>query len=216
MCAASNWKVEPLDMNSSKYVKPIRLNYVLNGKPLSWECMKVHDSVAIIVYNETRKKLIFVKQLRPAVVLASAKSFNLETGAVDIDTNIPGETLELCAGIIDKSGKSKEEIAKEEVLEEIGYDIPVKSLQCVFSCRSGVGVTGSLHTVYFAKVNDNQRVTKGGGVGDEQIEIIELDINDAKELLWKEDKDAMYPRPASMVAALSWFIYEFAPKNNLL
>lgn len=45
-----------------------------------------------------------------------------------------GITLEFCAGIIDKN-KSWEEIAKEEVLEECGYNIDVNSLELVMKYR---------------------------------------------------------------------------------
>lgn len=46
-----------------------------------------------------------------------------------------GVTIELCAGIIDKD-KPIEEIAKEEVLEECGYDVPLGNLKKVKSYRS--------------------------------------------------------------------------------
>jgi len=55
-----------------------------------------------------------------------------------IDTNewpvTSGYTLELCAGIVDKK-LSLEEIAREEVLEECGYDVPASRLQKIFSFK---------------------------------------------------------------------------------
>ncbi|RWS02556.1 uridine diphosphate glucose pyrophosphatase-like protein [Dinothrombium tinctorium] len=166
MASIGSWRVEPLDSSSSRYVKPVRLHYVQFD--IQFDCFRCLEWGTIIVgmYQMPR-------QLRPAVVFASAKSFDLETGSIEVDPNISGFTLELCAGIIDKPGKTREEIAKEEILEETGYDVPVSSLHLIFSCRSGVGVTGSLQTNYFVVVNDNQRVNKGGGVGDEQIDIVE-------------------------------------------
>jgi len=47
-------------------------------------------------------------------------------------------TLELCAGIVDKD-VTLEEIAREELLEEVGYDVPVSLLEKIVSCRS-VGI----------------------------------------------------------------------------
>lgn len=64
--------------------------------------MKVHDSVSIVLYNTTRGKLIFVKQFRPAVYLAS--SFDDPESQKRKETSASGYTLELCAGIIDKEG----------------------------------------------------------------------------------------------------------------
>lgn len=49
----------------SPYVKPFRLYYVQNGQEKNWDLLKVHDSVAIIIYNKQRNKLVFVKQFRP-------------------------------------------------------------------------------------------------------------------------------------------------------
>ena len=49
----------------SPYVKPFRFHYTQNGKEKSWDLLKVHDSVSIIIFNVTRKVLVFVKQFRP-------------------------------------------------------------------------------------------------------------------------------------------------------
>ena len=46
-----------------------------------------------------------------------------------------GCTLELCAGIVDKS-LSLVEIAKQEVLEECGFDVPLELFEKVTTCRS--------------------------------------------------------------------------------
>lgn len=49
----------------SPYVKPFRLHYVQNGQEKNWDLLKVHDSVAIVIYNRSHEKLVFVKQFRP-------------------------------------------------------------------------------------------------------------------------------------------------------
>lgn len=43
-------------------------------------------------------------------------------------------TNELCAGIVDKS-KSLVEIAREEILEECGYNVPIERIELVMSYR---------------------------------------------------------------------------------
>jgi len=43
-------------------------------------------------------------------------------------------TMELCAGIVDKA-VSLEEIARQELLEEVGYDVPVGLLEKIVSSR---------------------------------------------------------------------------------
>lgn len=54
--------------DDSPYVKPFRFHYKQNGVEKSWDLLKVHDSVAIILYNVTRNVLIFVKQFRPGKI----------------------------------------------------------------------------------------------------------------------------------------------------
>lgn len=54
----------PLPVDSP-YVRPFRLYYTQNGIVKNWDLLKVHDSVVIIVFNTTKKTLVFVKQFRP-------------------------------------------------------------------------------------------------------------------------------------------------------
>lgn len=49
----------------SPYVKPFRMYYTQNGMEKSWDLLKVHDSVAIIILNKTRNTLVMVRQFRP-------------------------------------------------------------------------------------------------------------------------------------------------------
>lgn len=62
----------------SPYVRPFRMHYVQNGKWKSWDLLKVHDSVSIIILNKTRNTLVFVKQFRPGnarfIILSSCIS----------------------------------------------------------------------------------------------------------------------------------------------
>jgi UDP-sugar diphosphatase len=55
---------------------------------------------------------------------------------IDTSKNPPecGITIELCAGIVDKD-LPVEEVARIEVLEECGYDIPVSNLERIISYR---------------------------------------------------------------------------------
>ena len=50
-----------------------------------------------------------------------------------------GITLELCAGIVDKEGKSLCEIAKEEVEEECGYRVESNQIEFVQRFRASIG-----------------------------------------------------------------------------
>lgn len=49
----------------SPYVKPLRVYFNQNGKERIWDIIKIPDSVSIVIFNVTRKVLVFVKQFRP-------------------------------------------------------------------------------------------------------------------------------------------------------
>uniref|UniRef100_A0A2A4JZJ4 Uridine diphosphate glucose pyrophosphatase NUDT14 n=1 Tax=Heliothis virescens TaxID=7102 RepID=A0A2A4JZJ4_HELVI len=113
-----------------------------------------------------------------------------------------GITLEMCAGIVDKN-KSLQEIAREEVLEECGYDVPLKELQKIASYRAGVGVQGSLQTMFYCEVTDDMKKGKGGGVEDEIIEVVEKSISEVEK--WISGPGPLNS-PPSCLFALMWFL----------
>merc|ERR1719233_2401343 len=110
--------------------------------------MKTHNSVAIVIFNKTTHKFVFVKQFRPAVFMNRATVITGKTinSGDKVDTNaVKGEegiTMELCAGIIDKN-ISLEEIAREEG----GYVVPVEKLKKIIEFPSGVGSSGGTQTL---------------------------------------------------------------------
>lgn len=64
-------------------------------------------------------------------------TLNPEGNSVVDTSKFPGSlgiTYELCAGIVDKK-TSLEEIARLEVLEECGYDVPSRSIEKVTSFK---------------------------------------------------------------------------------
>lgn len=113
-----------------------------------------------------------------------------------------GVTLELCAGIVDKS-KPLIEIAREEVLEECGYNVPVERIEKIMTYRSGVGTNGSYQTLYYCEVCDEDKANAGGGVGDEIIEVVEFTLDDARKLV---AKGAQANSPPSFLFAVLWFL----------
>uniref|UniRef100_A0A240SX77 Uridine diphosphate glucose pyrophosphatase NUDT14 n=1 Tax=Glossina pallidipes TaxID=7398 RepID=A0A240SX77_GLOPL len=195
--------VTPLPADSV-YVKTFRLHYIQNGKEKSWDGLKVHDSVSIIIFNTTRKKLVFVKQFRPAVYHSIVTSSGGDVANVDLH-KFPiklGITIEMCAGIVDKN-KSWCEIAREEMLEECGYDVPVDQLEEVFSYRSGVGTQGSKQIMYYCEVTDDQKKFLGGGTGDEIIDVVEYSVEEAREMVNRQHN---INSPPSCLLGILWFL----------
>ncbi|XP_071447340.1 uridine diphosphate glucose pyrophosphatase NUDT14-like [Hetaerina americana] len=197
------------ELTTSQYVKPMEMHYTLHGVRKKWDLLKIHDSVAVLIYNITRKVVILVKQFRPAVFYGAIPASDSK-GHIDLAQYDPrtGVTLELCAGIVDKS-KSLEEIAQDEVLEECGYSVPVENLQRVIQYRSSVGISGDKQTVFYVEVTDAMKVNPGGGNIDEGefIEVVELTIAEVKKLLAGPEVLS----PGGFLFALTWFLHNKGP-----
>lgn len=197
----SNVVVKPLE--KSIYVQPLTMHYKQNGKDKRWDMLSAHDSVAVILYNITRNVLIFVKQFRPPVYLGSIPKEDCKDKEVDVK-KYPAElgiTLELCAGIVDKN-LSLHEIAAEEILEECGYRVKASCLERVTSYRAGVGVMGSIQTLFYCEVTDDMKDNSGGGVDDEFIEIVEMSIPEVKKYM----NQMHILSPSSLLFGVHWFL----------
>ncbi|CAH2094261.1 unnamed protein product [Euphydryas editha] len=203
-----NVYISPLP--DSPYVKPFRFNYTQNGKEKTWDLLEVHDSVAIVVFNVSRKVMIFVKQFRPAIYYNCIHPDDRESKVIDTEKYPAslGIALEMCAGIIDKN-KPVIQIAQEEVLEECGYNVPLDQLHKITSYRSGVGVQGSLQTFYYCEVTDDMKTEQGGGVDDEIIDVVEKTIPEIEEMV---NSPGPIPSPPSCLFALMWFLHYKADK----
>lgn len=175
-------------LKEPKFIEPALVRYRQDGVEKSWEIVKVHDSVAVLIYHEIKDLFILVKQFRPAVYMHEKK----------------GYTYELCAGIVDKSC-SLAQIAKEEIEEECGYDVPAEAIKKITSFYTSVGFAGSKQTLYFAKVDDSMKLHDGGGVEFEKIEVIELPLANAREFMFDESK----VKTPGLMFAFMWFFERF-------
>ena len=176
-------KISPIE--NPKFIKPMKIDYTYKGKKKVWEAVLSHDSVSIILYHKDKDAFVVVKQMR-IPVLNSNK------------TN--GEMYELCAGIVDKD-KPKVQIAKEEVFEECGYDIDVNAIQEVASFYTNVGISGAEQTIYYAECDDSMQVTDGGGLIEEDIDVIYIPLKDAKEFMF----DVNYQKTPGLMMGFYWF-----------
>jgi len=176
------FRLTPLE--DPKFITMALAKYEQNGVAKAWEVVKAHDSVAILIYHTEFDAFILVEQFRPAVYL----------------NNKEGVTLELCAGIVDKP-LSLREIAKEEIEEECGYAVPAKKLEKITSFYTSVGFAGSRQVLYYAEVDETMKVSEGGGVDAELIEVMTLPVGEAERLIYDE---AVAKTPGVMFAFLWW------------
>ncbi|KAL3266765.1 hypothetical protein HHI36_010925 [Cryptolaemus montrouzieri] len=200
MSKISNVEMKPL--GESIYMKPMRMYFEENGKKRDWDLVAVHDSVAIIIYNISRNVLVLVKQFRPAVYYSLIPSEDRQT-KIDSEkyTSELGMAIELCAGIVDKKLPVLQ-IAKEEILEETGYSVPADQIEFVSSYISGVGTSSSLQTLFYCEVTDDMKVTQGGGVDDEFIEIVEMTVPEVRKYVAGKNIKS----PPSFMFAMYWFL----------
>ncbi|KAK3912771.1 Uridine diphosphate glucose pyrophosphatase NUDT14 [Frankliniella fusca] len=225
-------KITPL--KESVFVKPLSLEFRQNGKQRKWDMIRVHDSVTIIIFNTTRQKLICVKQFRPAVYYSSIPEDDKKSGRIDTSKHPPslGITLEFCAGIVDKN-KSLVETAREEVLEECGYDVPLEKFEwfktaryaaycmltpfhlisttinllmiCVVHVifRAGVSTEGTRSNFFYVEVTDDMKVNQGGGLVDEGEVIEVVELSIPEAREYAEAIDNI--SPAGFSFGLLWF-----------
>ena len=161
------------------------------GKKRRWEVCSSHNSVSVLIYDRDLDSLIMVRQFRLPVYLK----------------NNDGYTLELCAGLCDKD-KCNIEIAKEEILEECGYDVDVKNIQRITSTWASVGSSAANQEIFYVEVDQGMKVNEGGGIDDEDIEIVKIPASEVYEKIFDE---SVVLTPGAKFAML-WWIHNRAGK----
>ena len=178
--------LEIFELRDTKFIHPVRVTYNQNGKEKSWEAVRSHDSVAILLYHTQKNSFLLVKQFRVPVYLNdSSKTF----------------TYELCAGLVDKD-KSLEEIVVEEIDEECGYKVDIEDIFKITSFYTNVGISGGCQHLYFAKIDESMKIHSGGGINDEQIELYFLSLDKCEEFIFDETK----AKTPGLMFSFYWFL----------
>ena len=176
-------KIEPCE--NPQYIKPRLITYIQSGIEKTWEIANTHDSVSILLYHKTRDAFILVKQFRPAIFMH----------------NSDGYTYELCAGLVDKK-KDIKVIAQEEIMEECGYDVPLEKIEKITAFHTAVGFAGGKQTVYYAAVNEEMKKGEGGGIDEEEIEVIYLPLSDVSKFMFDES----FAKTPGLLFSFMWFM----------
>ncbi|HED1425951.1 TPA: GDP-mannose pyrophosphatase NudK [Klebsiella michiganensis] len=122
------------------------------------------NGATILLYNRHKQTVVLVRQFR----IATWKNGNED-----------GMLIETCAGLLDSD--EPEECVRKEAIEETGFEVgEVRKLFELFMSPGGV-----TELIYFfiAEYNDTQRANDGGGVDDEDIEVLELPYHRALEMM---------------------------------
>ena len=176
-------------LKESKFVKPFSILYNQDGKNKRWDCVEAHDSVSCLLYHREFESFLFVRQFRPSVWYYQEKN----------QTPIKnGLTYELCAGIMDKGLDTKATII-EEILEETGYR--VGSVERVTSSFTALGFGANAQTLFYGEIDESMKVSSGGGIDDENIEVVFIPKNEAYDFIL----DSSYPKTSGIMFAFLWF-----------
>lgn len=200
----------PLPPSGSAFVAPLSLAYSLDGAPKRWDMVRAHASVAVLLYHKSQKSVLIVRQFRPAVFACVRAEEAAAAEAAGAPPPPPpslasGFTYELCAGILDKPTLHPAAVAAEEVAEECGFKVDPASLIVVARFRTAIGISGAPHTIFYAAVDEGDRLPAapgaGGGVEGEAIETLALPFPERVDGFLE---DPSLARSAGLMYALGW------------
>lgn len=191
--AITNFKITSL--KSDKFIKPFSVEFTQNGVNRVWDCIDIHDSVSVLLYHKSKDAFLLVKQFRPPLW-----HYQMKNG---IKSDEPGFSYELCSGIMDK-GIDAKQTAIEEVEEETGFR--VSNLQHIITTYASFGVSSNKQSLFFAFIDDDMKVSNGGGIDDESIELFYIEKNKAMSFAYDESK----AKATSLIFAFMWFF-----ENNM-
>lgn len=134
-----------------------------NNSIIYRECVMKRSAVAGVVYNTKTEKYIFVKQYR------SGTGYDI---------------LEIPAGLLDIPGEETEECMKREVLEETGYK--VDKIEFLNEHFTSPGYSNEKIHLFYCEVSE--KISNKLGVEDEEIELLEFDEDELKEIIFEDGK----------------------------
>lgn len=138
------------------------------------------EAAAVLLHDIERDILIFAEQFRYAA--------HERTGQ--------GWLLGIIAGMIEE-GETAEQVARREALEEGGYRL--EHLEFIASFFVSPGGTTERIYLFYAPVSASQQTSRGGGIGEEDIRLVELPLDKA----WARVEDGRIC-DAKTIIALQW------------
>jgi len=122
------------------------------------------NGATILLYNRHKKTVVLTRQFRIATW---------------VNGNQDGMLIEACAGLLDDD--EPEVCARKEAIEETGFQ--VGEVEKVYELYMSPGGVTELISFYFAEYDDSQRASAGGGIDDEDIEVLEIPFIRAMEMM---------------------------------
>ncbi len=177
----SNKNVTILDTailsNNWYTLKKVTYEYVKKNGTRQMQSREAYDrgnGATILLYNTDQQTVILTRQ------------FRLPTF---INGNASGMLIEACAGLLDND--KPEDCIRRETEEETGFKI--SHVQKIMEAYMSPGSVTELLYFFVAEYNKAMKINEGGGIENEQedIEVLELDLNEALQMIATgEIKDA--------------------------
>ena len=137
-----------------------------NGErqPQSREVYDRGNGATILLYNRPKKTVLLIKQFRMPTY---------------VNGNSTGMLLETCAGLLDND--SPEDCIRKEAIEETGF--AVGKVDKLFEAYMSPGSVTEIVHFFAAEYDESQRQNAGGGVEDEDIEVLEVPFTEALAMI---------------------------------
>jgi len=137
-----------------------------NGErqPQSREVYDRGNGATILLYNRHKKTVLLIKQFRMPTY---------------VNGNPTGMLLETCAGLLDND--SPEDCIRKEAIEETGF--AVGKVDKLFEAYMSPGSVTEIVHFFAAEYDESQRQNAGGGVEDEDIDVLEVPFTDALAMI---------------------------------
>ncbi len=142
-----------------------KVTFKIRKRDGSWETQSREsydrgDGATILLYDRARRTVVLTRQ------------FRLPTY---VNGNESGMLIETCAGLLE--GDDPAQCVIRELQEETGYT--VRDVRRVMEAYMSPGAVTELVHFFVAEYLPTQRTSGGGGVDDEDIEVIELPFDEA-------------------------------------
>jgi len=201
----SDVKLGDIPNGKSRFVTPKRMHFLQDGNQRKWDLVESMGAVAALCYHAEKRSFLFVKQFRAPVYYQRMKEGTLNEDEDKGSGHQVGCTVELIAGLKDKAELSPVETVHEELIEEVGYKVPVKDIEFISCYRSAVGILGTKTHIFFAKIDESMRVGDGGGCAEENelIELVWIPVKESRKFVL-ESEDI----PPGLKFAVYWFFLE--------
>jgi nudix-type nucleoside diphosphatase (YffH/AdpP family) len=149
------------------------------------------DAVAMVLYKPKSQSVVLIRQFRLAAQTRNSDGF----------------IWEVPAGMIEP-GEHAEEVARRESLEETGYELQAPEL--IYQFMPAPGLMNEIIYLFYAEVDDHQRVGDGGGLANEGefIEVHDLPLTTCGEMLRRGQIE-----DAKTIVALQYLLMRYAPES---